>query len=266
MNSSCARPGTCIRQVLLIAVAIGMNCFIASLRAQVDLPSFSRPDSTSANTISVNQLLTPKKTLQSISRARQLFIDGHFEKAQKEITKALDESPNSAVALDIQGAIYLRGGQFEEAGREFQKAIDIDPTLGQAYLGLGIVLIARKRPREALVPLDRAKSLYPNSWLAYFETAIAELEIGDMDTTHQQLRKAEEFASGDAEKRSSTAYVQAQVFIKSHDFESAARYLEDTIKFDPGGCYAKPAQAKLRELKSLAEANKEALAMKKDPR
>jgi tetratricopeptide (TPR) repeat protein len=243
------------RQVLLTALAIGLVGFSEYASAQADLPGpLSYPSSTS-NTVSVNQLLGSNKSLRSVSRAHRLLIDGRLDQAQKEITKALHESPNCALAIDIQGLIHYGAGNFDDAAIEFQKTIDLDPTIGQPYVGLGMILISRSRFKEALVPLDRARSILPTTWLVYFETAVADLQLGDIPSALKQISYAENLAAPDSDMRSATAYVQALVSIKQQDYENATRHLQDVINFDPAGSYKKRAQAKIDQIKSLLNAS-----------
>ena len=263
MNSCSAGLKNRPRQLLLALVALGMSCFSECAATQMDLPDLlSRPSSTS-KTVSVNQLLSSDKSLRSVSRARELLIEGRLDKAQKEITKALKESPNCALAIDIQGVIHMRAGNFDDAANEFQRTIELDPTIGQPYVGLGIILISRGRFKEALVPLDRARSHMPTTWLVYFESAIAYLQLGDIPSTLKQISDAERLAAPDPEKRSANAYLQALASIKQQDYESATRYLQEVIKQDPAGPYVTVAQTRIEQMKPLLDASKESLAMEK---
>ena len=236
-------------------LAIGMVGFSEYAAAQADLPGLLSHPSSTSNTVSVNQLLSSSKSLRSVSRARQLLIDGRLDQAQKEITKALHESPNCALAIDIQGVIHYGASDFDDAAIEFQKTIDLDPTMGQPYVGLGMILISRNRLKEALVPLDRARSILPTAWLVYFETAVAYLQLEDIPSTLKQLSYAENLAAPDSEKRSATAYLQALVSIKQQDYENATRHLQDVINFDPAGSYTKRAQAKIDQIKPILDAS-----------
>jgi len=198
--------------------------------------------------------------MRSVSRARKFLVDEKLDKAQQEISRVLHESPDCAVAHDIQGAIDMREHDFDGAADEFTKAINADPTIAQAYLGLGMVLIARSRFKDALLPLDRAEALQPSSWLVYFEIAIAHLQLGDSDSALRQLSTAQMLAGLDAEKRSGTAYLRALALLKRNDLMAATQHLQDAIRFDPKGLYAKPAQAKMEEVKPLLDSGKEELA------
>jgi Flp pilus assembly protein TadD len=245
-----------LRQILLAFVVIGMGCFCECAAAQTDLLGhISHPSKSS--TVSVNQLLSSDKSLRSVSRAGQLVIDGRLDRAQQEITKALHESPNCALAIEIQGVIHFGEGNFDDAAKEFQKAIDLDPTLGQPYVGLGIILMSRHLFKEALVPLDRARSILPSTWFVYFETAVAHLQLGDIPSALKQISYAEKLASSSPDNRSATAYLKALASIKLQDYENATRYLKDAIKFNPAGSYTKLAQARIDQIESLRNASKQ---------
>jgi tetratricopeptide (TPR) repeat protein len=253
MSSGCiARTANHRRRILLGVVTLGITCSGILTVAQSDPTNLRNP---SSGTVSANQLLSSGKALRSVARARKFLVEGRIDKAQKEIANALHESPSCAAAIDIQGAIYLRTGRLDDAADEFQKAIDADSTIGQGYVGLGIILISQHRYKEALVPLDRAASLLPSSWIVHFETATAYLLLGDIEATRKQIGYAKQFEGTDPNKRSGTAYMQALFLIHLQQFADATRFMEDAIRFDPTGSYAAPARAEIAQMKPLLEAS-----------
>jgi tetratricopeptide (TPR) repeat protein len=263
MSSCTVTPGPSLRHIFLLLATVAITCFTQHLPAQTDSPIKANHIYSGADTgtVSANQLRISDKALRSVSRARQDIIDGKLDKAQKEIDKALHVSPDCAEAIDIQGLIHLHSGNLDQAANEFQRAIDGDPTIGQAYLGLGMVMISHKQFKAALIPLERAESLLPSSWLVYLQTAVADFQVGDMNATLQQLKYAERFAAPNADRQSQTAFMHAMVLIKLTDFTSAAKYLNDAIELSPGGTYAKSAQAKLDQLKPLLNSGNQSLAV-----
>jgi len=196
----------------------------------------------------MNQLLTPSKALRAARDARNDLIAGRIDRAQKEVTRALDLSPGCALALNIQGAIRLEKRQFEEAGEDFRWATKADPALGSAYLGLAMSLVARHLLKDALEPLDHATSLLPGSWLVHFETAITRLGIGDAKAALEQIGYAERFTEKDPERRAGAAYVRGLAYIYLKDYNSAKKHLEDAVTFDPNGYYAPLARGKIQQL------------------
>jgi tetratricopeptide (TPR) repeat protein len=263
MSSRTVRPGPSLTRIFFLLTTAAVTCFTQHLLAQTNSPikSGQACRGSGDGIVSVNELRMPDKALRSVSRARQDLVDGKLDKAQKAIDKALQVSPDCAEAIDIQGLIHLHTGNLDQAASEFQKAIDVDPTIGQAYLGLGMVMISHKQFKAALIPLDRAESLLPSSWLVYFQTAVADFQVGDMNAALEQLKYAERFAAPNADRQSQTAFMHAMVSIKLSDFTSAAKYLSDTIELNPEGTSAKAAQAKLDELKPLLNAGDQSLAV-----
>jgi tetratricopeptide (TPR) repeat protein len=127
--------------------------------------------------VSKNQLLTPGKAMKEAIRAREDFIRGHYESAQKKVDRALVIAPNCAIALTLRGVLDLQNGHTDEATNSFQEAIDNDPTLAAAYMGLAAVLISQKHFKEAVAPLDRATGLLPGFWYTHFQTGLAQLGL-----------------------------------------------------------------------------------------
>lgn len=236
---------------LMTVVALSLGPCATNLSAQEEPSRLLSGDLSGRNTVSANQLLTPYKALHSVERARKDLIAGRIDQAQKEVSHALDISPRCALALNIQGIIYLQNRNLEGAAKNFHQAIAEDPALGTAYLGLAISLISGDRFEEALPPLDRAISLLPGAWLPYFELAITHLGIGDADAALEQISHADRFAEGDAERKSATVYIRGLAYIRLRDYDSAKKYLANAVAFDPDGCFARLARVRLEKLKPL---------------
>lgn len=235
---------------LIGIVLTSLSLLSAGLTAQ-DASRLIARDLPNQNTVSTNQLLTPRKALQATQRARIHLIAGRVDQAQREIARVLDISPRCAVALDIQGAIHFQTGDVEGAAKDFHEAVDTDPTLGSAQLGLAMSLIARDRLEDALEPLDRAASLLPNSWLVHFEEAVTRLGLGDADAALRQINYAERFTAGNPEQRSATVYVRGMAYVRLRDHDNAKKYLEDAVALDPNGFYAVGALKRLEQLNLL---------------
>jgi tetratricopeptide (TPR) repeat protein len=240
-----------IRRALIAMVVVSIAILSTDVLAQSG-SSRSARNLSGENTVSTNQLLTPNKALQAVQRARNDLIAGRIDHAQKEITHALDISPQSAQALNIQGVIHLRAEQFENAEADFHGAIQADSELGPAYVGLGISLIAQHRLGEALKPLDRAACLMPGSWLIYFEAALTHLGLGDAEGAVKQISYAERFIEMDPERKSGTAYMKGMIYINLSDVDRGTKYLEDAVAFDPNGVYATVALRRLEQLRPIS--------------
>ena len=188
--------------------------------------------------VSKNQLLTPSKASKATDRAREDFMRGNFESAQKEIDLALKIAPDCAIALATQGALDFQAGRSDRAASFFQRAINNDPSLGAAYVGLGVILLSQNRFKEALIPLDRAAGLVPGSWYIQFETGLAQLGRGNSEAALEQVKFAARLANGVPERESGVSYLHALVLLQTNDVAVARQYLVNAITRDPKGAYA----------------------------
>lgn len=236
-----------------IPCLLGIALFIAFVEfasCQVDPPRFgAQVPLANRFVVSKNQLLTPGKAEKAIDRAREELLRGHLESAQKEIRRALDICPHCALASTIQGLLYLQSNNLVGSANAFQRAIDEDPTSGAAFLGLAIAYNNQGRFREAIVPLDRAAPLIPDSWLLHFESAIAHLNIGEGTVSVTQITLAERLSGSDPDKLSRVALVQGVARIQLKEFASAETYLEEAIRRDPGGVVSTMAKERLAQLR-----------------
>jgi tetratricopeptide (TPR) repeat protein len=187
--------------------------------SQIDSHSFPAHNSPAQQVVSKNQLLTPEKVQKAMARARERFLHGRYESAQKEIQRALDICPHCASALTFQGVLNLQGHNYPEAARSFQRAIDEDPAAGPAYLGIGVVYNAQARFKEALVVFDRAAPFLPDTWLLPFECALAHLGVGESTAGLREISHAEGLAGSDPAKLSGVAFLHgvAESQLKEYD-------------------------------------------------
>ena len=198
--------------------------------------------------VSKNQLLTPEKALKATDRARGDLLHGKQESARKEIQRALDISPHCAVALSLHGIVSYQDKDYSEAAHAFQRSIEEDPTLGTAYLGLGTVFMSQGRFREALIPLDRAAALLPDSWLTHFQTALAYLGLRESMSSLKEIADAERFAGNDAERGSGFAYLRGVAYLQLKDYGAAKKSWQQAVDSCPDGAYALLARKRLEQV------------------
>ena len=188
--------------------------------------------------VSTNQLMAPRKAQKQTERARQDILRGRLESAREELARALEVAPHYAVALTMLGAVNLQSDNIEGAATAFQQATNEDPTLAAAYLGSGMVLMARAKFKEALTPLNRATGLLPGSWYAHLETGLADAGAGNAAAATKEAELAEQFAGTDAERRSGVSYLRAMASAVVKDSGGARKYLDESINRSPDGFYA----------------------------
>ena len=78
--------------------------------------------------------------------------------ALKAINGAIALKPDDAYFYELKGQILLENRRFSEAVAAYRKAVDLAPRDALCLASLGRALLAADRPREALGPLEQARS------------------------------------------------------------------------------------------------------------
>lgn len=86
-----------------------------------------------------------------------------WNKALDAYERALDLVPDSLEARCLVGHCCLMLGRLDQAEWEYRQVIQDEPADGDAWAGLGEVLIAQERYHEALVACNRALEVEPTS-------------------------------------------------------------------------------------------------------
>jgi tetratricopeptide (TPR) repeat protein len=110
--------------------------------------------------------------------------------ALKEFGQELDLDPTNANAAYEIGEIYRKTGQLDKAQEFFEKALQYYPDFEEAQLGLGGVLIALRKPDQALPHLQKATALNPRDDVSYYRLSQAYKALGD---TSEQQKSLGEF-------------------------------------------------------------------------
>ena len=114
------------------------------------------------------------------------------EDAKKEFESELEIDPRNAGAEYVLGELAREAGQMPEAVEHFTRATRLDGGFGDAFLGLGIVLIAERRYSDAIPPLETAVKLQPGNPAGHYNLAIAYGREGRKEDAQREaaLRKA----------------------------------------------------------------------------
>jgi tetratricopeptide (TPR) repeat protein len=121
------------------------------------------------------------------------------EQAKKELQQELEIDPANAGAEYVLGELARQAQDLPGAEQHFSKAAALDPNFADAYLGLGLALLAEKKYPEAVAPLEKAVKLQPANPAGHYNLATAYVRTGRKDdadrefTLQQQLT---EHASG----------------------------------------------------------------------
>jgi tetratricopeptide (TPR) repeat protein len=118
------------------------------------------------------------------------FSLGRLRAAGTNLQEALKWSPENPQAQTLEGFILAAENKLAAAAGKFQRAIELDGSLGNAWLGKGLVLIRQGKSKEGLAALVTAAAQEPNRSLlrSYFAKALA--NSGDWRKATNEITEA----------------------------------------------------------------------------
>lgn len=120
---------------------------------------------------------------------------GFEEEAKKELDQELAIDPTNAGAEYVLGELARHGEDNPEAAKHFARAAQLNPTFGDAYLGLGMSLLADKKFAEAVAPLESAVKLEPGNPAAHFGLATAYARTGRKEEAQREFALQQQAAA-----------------------------------------------------------------------
>ncbi|KAG5533809.1 hypothetical protein RHGRI_027863 [Rhododendron griersonianum] len=108
------------------------------------------------------------------TRAKEAFIDDHFELAVDLYSQAIAMEPANAELFADRAQANLKLNNFTEAVADANKAIELDPSMAKAYLRKGNACIKLEEYQTAKAALEVGASLAPGN--ARFTNLIKECD------------------------------------------------------------------------------------------
>ncbi|GER25208.1 SGT1 [Striga asiatica] len=96
-----------------------------------------------------------------VAKAKEAFIDDHFELAVDLYSQAISLSPNNAELFADRAQANIKLQNFTEAVADANKAIRLDPNISKAYLRKGMACIKLEEYQTAKAALQIGASLAP---------------------------------------------------------------------------------------------------------
>jgi Tfp pilus assembly protein PilF len=100
------------------------------------------------------------------------------EQAKKELQQELEIDPANAGAEYVLGELARQATDLPAAEEHFSRAAKFDNTFADAYLGLGMSLLAEKKYAEAVAPLETAVKMQPANPAGHYSLATAYARTG----------------------------------------------------------------------------------------
>ncbi|XP_047342832.1 protein SGT1 homolog isoform X2 [Impatiens glandulifera] len=97
------------------------------------------------------------------NKAKEAFIDDHFELAVDLYSQAIEMSPKNAELFADRAQANIKLGSYTEAVADANRAIELNPSLVKAYLRKATACMKLEEYQTAKVALDKGSSLDPGN-------------------------------------------------------------------------------------------------------
>lgn len=134
-----------------------------------------------------------------LTRADNLRTQGRWDEAQAVLDRLVEAFPQRPEPYNKLGVLYAERQRLDEAEGCFREALARDRHYVPALTNLGNLLLERGRPAEALAYYAEALQIDPDYPPLHRNLAVAYRRLGDLGTSVQHLRRAEQLAA--AQKR-----------------------------------------------------------------
>jgi len=198
---------------------------------------------------------------EELSSARLYIKEERFNEAEKFILSAIEVSPEEPEAYFLLGKyIYAKNEEYQKMNGVFNKAIELNPKFKVTSTGKSIIeevdnertkhwirlfnigsdnynaaIQSTDEDREknfkaAVVAFNIAKTIKPDEILTYKNLVFCHIGLNNKDMIEKTLNEAMEKNPEDP----ALLFEAGKVFLDNKDYETAIKYLEKGLKFDPG--------------------------------
>ncbi len=196
-------------------------------------------------TVSVTEMLAPKKARKFLEKAEKAFQRREWEHAQEHLLAALGVYPRYASAWLCLGQVLKEMCRIDDARNAFSKAIDADNNFVPPFIELAR-LAAQERSWQEIVDLtDHAMKLDPLDFPAgFYLNALANSSLGRLDAAENSVRKAQRIDS--RHRFPKTHLLLANILHRKRDHTAEIEQLRDYLKIAPQSADAEQVRFQLQ--------------------
>jgi Flp pilus assembly protein TadD len=194
------------------------------------------PAPVTGSTVSVVNLMAPKKAVQEFETGREREEKGKYEDALAHLQKALQIYSVYPAAYNEMGIIQRRLAQRAQAEQMFHKAIEIDPKWMAPYVNLAQLQMGSDDFPEMFKTTGKALELDANQPALHFFQAVGFFNTHDLDAAEKEALLAEQNESDgsipevqmllgnvyEARGRKAEALVRYRLYLKQAQQSSSA--------------------------------------------
>jgi len=203
---------SCRKQLLILAIAVRLLFFQASLYAQ---------NSTANTKPSADQIPNHADQI-ALERALAVYDQGRAQQAEPALRDLVHRYPGNFAATETLGLIYAESGNFTSALPLLEKACRLRPSSPLGLANLGAILLKTNRIPEAVKALQRSLSLDPKNPETQSSLGQALLEAGNAAQAAAAFSAAAAGKPGDA----NITYNWALALFNAGKFKEAGEVLD----------------------------------------
>jgi len=230
---------------------LGPNDVAIHLKIRLATADNSASQADGKATVSIAEYKVPQKARDAFHKAEAALGKNRHDEVNKQLAKALEIWPNYAPALTLRGVMFLDAANPKAASEDFDKAIHADPSFALAYTAMSAALNQLNKFDDAVRSAERAITLSPRSWQAYFEMAKAYVGKADYQPALQQLAKAQGLNANDY---APIHLLRAHVMLALKDYNNAMNELQTFLTLAPQDPNSTAARQTLEKVKAFTAA------------
>jgi Tfp pilus assembly protein PilF len=189
------------------------------------------PPPAAGPTVSAHELSMSEAARKLVASGRKkLYADKNPDASLTDFQQAVAKAPDYYEAYSEMAIAYVTMGKTQEAQGSFRKSIEASHnTYGDAYVGLGTLLIEKGSVDEGEKDLRRGVELSPKSWRGFYELGKLELGHNHLDLALKSAEQAKTLAPNVP-----IIYrLLANIHIQQKSYSELLNDLDTYIKLDP---------------------------------
>jgi TolA-binding protein len=201
--------------------------------------------------ISFTTLAAPKNAKKAYENAFKEINrpKPNYEKAEKELDKAVAEYPQYASAWNLLGRVRLSEHNNEGAKEAFEKAIEADAKYLNPYDPLVRMALQEQNWEEASEISMRLLKLNPHATEVQYFHAVAAFNGGDIEAAEKSAKTVRE--ARDGQKFPGAQHLLGMILAKKGKFEPAATEFRGFLTSQPDSSAAPAVRRQLTEWEAL---------------
>ncbi len=130
--------------------------------------------------------IDPALPLAHLLLGEVALYGNHLEEATAEFELERARNPLNGAVYDRLGDAYSRAGEYQKASQSLQRALLLEPTATGPYLLLGKVLLKQGAPANAMMYLERARTMDPGNFMTHNLLGQAYRAVGRTDDARRE--------------------------------------------------------------------------------